>query len=255
MLTFNQLSYWERETYINHTDYLIIGSGIVGLSSAIYLKKRYPSKKVTIIERGFLPTGASSKNAGFSCIGSPSELLDDLKTTNESDVFKTVEKRWQGLLNLRSLLGDNKIDYQNNGAYELFNNKEHLESLEKLDYLNAKMQTITGINNVFEVNKSIIKSAGLSKFDTAISHKAEGQIDTGKMIDSLYKLAIEKDVKILNNISAKSIESDHELSTDHGKIKFEKLIICTNGFAKQFLPDEDINPHEHKSSSQNQFRI
>jgi glycine/D-amino acid oxidase-like deaminating enzyme len=104
------------------------------------------------------------------------------------------------------------------------------------------MQTITGINNVFEVNKSIIKSAGLSKFDTAISHKAEGQIDTGKMIDSLYKLAIEKDVKILNNISAKSIESDHELSTDHGKIKFEKLIICTNGFAKQFLPDEDINP-------------
>jgi len=50
MLTFNQLSYWERETYINHTDYLIIGSGIVGLSSAIYLKKRFPTKKVTIIE-------------------------------------------------------------------------------------------------------------------------------------------------------------------------------------------------------------
>ena len=112
MLNFNQLSYWEKETYINHTDYLIIGSGIVGLSTAIYLKERYPNKKVTILERGFLPTGASSKNAGFSCIGSPSELLDDLKHSSETEVFKTVEKRWLGLLNLKALLGESSIGYK-----------------------------------------------------------------------------------------------------------------------------------------------
>ena len=77
MINFQQLSFWEKESFINQTVYLIIGSGIVGLSTAIYLKQREKGKKVTVLERGFLPTGASTKNAGFSCIGSPSELLDD----------------------------------------------------------------------------------------------------------------------------------------------------------------------------------
>jgi len=242
MLTFNQLSYWEKQTYINHTDYLIIGSGIVGLSSAFYLKERFPTKKVTIIERGFLPTGASSKNAGFSCIGSPSELLDDLNTNSEEEVFKTVEKRWKGLLNLRSLLGDTKIDYQSNGSYELFSDNSFKNSLDKLDYLNQKLEQITQIKNVFSVDKSIIENSKFNGFSNAISHKAEGQIDTGKMINNLFKLAIEKDVVILNGIEAREILSKTELLTNKGRINFNKLLICTNGFAKHLLPKEDILP-------------
>jgi glycine/D-amino acid oxidase-like deaminating enzyme len=242
MLLFNQLSYWEKQTYINHTDFLIIGSGIVGLSSAIQLKERFPYKKVTILEQGFLPTGASSKNAGFSCIGSPSELLDDLRNNSEDEVFKTVEKRWKGLLNLRSLLGDNNIDYQSNGAYELFQDNSFEESLNNLDYLNQELEKITSLKNVFEVNATIIENSGFNNFSHAISHKAEGQIDTGKMINSLYKLAIEKDVMILNGISAEEIINKNELQTDKGKIDFKSLLICTNGFAKQFLPQEDIFP-------------
>jgi glycine/D-amino acid oxidase-like deaminating enzyme len=241
MLTFNQLSFWEKQTYINHTDYLIIGSGIVGLTTAIYIKERFPTKKVTVIERGFLPTGASSKNAGFSCIGSPSELLDDLKSGNSTDVFKTVEKRWQGLLNLRSLLGDDKIDYLNLGSYELFSDEKFHSSLNSLDYLNIELEKITAIKNVFSVDNNIISTSGFKHFNHAISHKAEGQIDTGKMINNLYRLAIEKGIIVLNGIEAKEIHKIH-LVTDKGKIDFKKLIICTNGFAKRFLPDEDISP-------------
>jgi gamma-glutamylputrescine oxidase len=241
MLPFNQLSFWEKQTYINHTDYLIIGSGIVGLTAAIYIKERFSTKKVTVIERGYLPTGASSKNAGFSCIGSPSELLDDLTHTAEEEVFKTVEKRWQGLLNLRSLLGDDKIDYLNLGSYELFSDEKFKTSVNSLDYLNLELEKITAIKNVFSVDNNIIPEAGFNHFNNAISHKAEGQIDTGKMINNLYKLAIEKGIIVLNGIEAKEVHGTY-LDTNKGKIDFKKLLICTNGFAKQFLPDEDILP-------------
>jgi hypothetical protein len=241
MLPFKQLSFWEKQTYINHTDFLIIGSGIVGLSTAIYLKERFPNKKVTVIERGYLPTGASSKNAGFACIGSPSELLDDLSKNNEDDVFTTVENRWKGLLNLRKLLGDSNIDYQNNGSYELFNGFKFEKCVEQLAYLNNHLKSITGINTVFEVDKNIIKSADFNGFKHAISHKAEGQLDTGKMIYSLWKLAIEKGAIVINGIEAKSYKKDI-LNTDKGTISFKNLIICTNGFAKTLLPNEDIEP-------------
>jgi gamma-glutamylputrescine oxidase len=130
MINFQNLSFWEKETFINHTDYLIIGSGIVGLSTAIYLKQRDNTKKVTVLERGFLPTGASTKNAGFSCIGSPSELLDDLKKHSKDEVYATVAKRWAGLLNLNQLLGEENIGYKSLGSHELFQNVEK----EKFDW-------------------------------------------------------------------------------------------------------------------------
>ena len=71
-------SYWERETWFKDLDLAVIGSGIVGLTTAIYYKQKHPDKKVVVLEKGSLPKGASTKNAGFACFGSVSEILSDL---------------------------------------------------------------------------------------------------------------------------------------------------------------------------------
>ena len=70
-----QVSIWEKESFYASQDVIIIGSGFVGLWSAYYLKKKDPDLKVTVIERGQIPTGASTRNAGFACFGSLSELV------------------------------------------------------------------------------------------------------------------------------------------------------------------------------------
>ena len=100
MLQIDQLSYWEKKSYFEQIDFLVIGAGIVGLSTAIYLRERYKNAKIVIIERGYLPTGASTKNAGFACFGSPTELNDDLQTIPEDKVWETVELRFRGLQRL-----------------------------------------------------------------------------------------------------------------------------------------------------------
>src|SRR6185369_8374728 len=101
-----QLSYWEQESFFNHIDLLVIGGGIVGLNAAWHAKKIAPRLKVAVFERGSIPMGASTRNAGFACFGSPSELLDDLSRNSEEEVFSLVEKRWKGLSKLRKNLGD-----------------------------------------------------------------------------------------------------------------------------------------------------
>ena len=108
------LSYWEIKTWLANVDFTIIGSGIVGISCAIQLRHRFPSAKILILEKGMLPQGASTKNAGFACFGSTSELLSDLKNHSKEEVFQLVKKRWEGLQLLRDLLGDKNIDYQHN---------------------------------------------------------------------------------------------------------------------------------------------
>lgn len=244
MIDLQNLSFWEKETFIHHSDVLIVGSGIVGLSAAIYLKQRDNTKKVTVLERGFLPTGASTKNAGFSCIGSPSELLDDLSTISEDEVFKTVEKRWKGLTNLNDLLGTDHIGFEDLGSHELFDD-DSAETYElcmsKLDYLNKHLGEITGKPLVFQMANHKCEAFGFKGFNRAISHAAEGQINTGKMMYTLLNLAKNMDINVLNGIEVKGFD-EKEVNTNFGSIPYDKLVLCTNGFSKRFFPELDVQP-------------
>ncbi len=98
-------SFWETDSWFSDIDYCIIGSGITGLNCALRLKELKPDSRILILEKGMLPEGASTKNAGFACFGSISEILDDLKHHSEAEVVELVQKRVNGLQLLRNNLG------------------------------------------------------------------------------------------------------------------------------------------------------
>ena len=114
------LSWWEIDGWFSNVDYTIVGSGIVGLHTALRLRERFPHSKILILERGPMPQGASTRNAGFACFGSLSEIIDDLNHHNEEEVTALIQKRWHGLQLLRKRLGDTAIDFKPYGGYEIF---------------------------------------------------------------------------------------------------------------------------------------
>lgn len=109
------LSFWETQSFLEY-DCIIIGSGIVGLSTACSLKEKYPDRSVLVLERGIFPTGASTKNAGFACYGSAAEIWNDVKSLGWDNALEVVELRVKGMRKLRQRLSDNNIDYQENGG-------------------------------------------------------------------------------------------------------------------------------------------
>ena len=241
------LSYWEKETYFNDIDVAIIGSGIVGLTAAIKLKTLNPALKTVVLERGILPTGASSKNAGFACFGSVSELLDDLSKTSEEETFSLVEKRWRGLQHLRRLLGDSVIDFRQKGGYELFPDDPSFEQCaNKINYLNKNLSTFFGKDEVFKIADYKVKEFGFDNVKHIIETTLEGQLDTGKMISALVRKAAEVGVLMLNGITVTNVEdtgTKAEIITSRDYIiKAKKALVCTNGFAKQLLKAAPVNP-------------
>ncbi len=176
-------SFWEKQTYFNDIELIVIGSGIVGLNAAIAFKEKYKNAKAVVLERGILPQGASTKNAGFACFGSVSELLSDLKQINEDTVWQTVEMRIKGLEVLRKRLGDKLIDYKELGGYELFDKEErYQECSDAVELFNKKVKSFTGIHNTYSVQNKKIKSFEFKNIKGLIWNKKEGQIDTGKMM-------------------------------------------------------------------------
>jgi len=242
-----ELSYWEKQSYFNQIDLLIIGSGIVGLNAAISFKNKFPASKVVVIERGLLPLGASTKNAGFACFGSVSELADDLSHIGENTVWETVKLRMNGLKKLKKLVGEKNMNYLELGGFEVFDNKQDFEvCADLIKPFNTEMQSYIKLKNVYTIVNKKIDSSRLKGFAYCIKNQYEGQLNTGKMMQSLLSLAHKKGIIIINGLEVERIDDDGKQTETHFKeglsVKSKHVIVATNGFAKQLLPQLDVRP-------------
>ena len=238
------LSYWELKNWFTEVDYTIVGSGIVGLHTALKLRERFPSSKILIIEKGMLPQGASTKNAGFACFGSLSEIVADLNSHTQEEVVQLIQKRWKGLQLLRKRVGDATMDFRQYGGYELFQN----ENAGSLDQCLSKMDFVNDMLRPFF--KSDVFSKDNNRFgfgnieDTLIFNPFEAQIDTGNMMQALLKQAISQNILILNRQSVTSFAETSnkvEVALDDFSFKSSKLLFATNGFANE-LTRTDVKP-------------
>jgi gamma-glutamylputrescine oxidase len=238
------LSYWEIKTWLSQIDYTIVGSGIVGLNCALQLRNRFPKAKILVLEKGTLPQGASTKNAGFACFASLSEIIDDLKTHTEEEVVELVRRRVDGLRLLKQTLGQEQIGYQELGGYELFpitETKLFEDCLMQRERINQLLKPIFNAG-VFSLNENVFQFKNIK--DQYVFNQFEGQIDTGNMMDALLKRAQSKDIKILNNVTVESyIEGTNlvQLKCNLFDFSTSKLLIATNGFASQLIT-ENVKP-------------
>ncbi|MFN5417225.1 MAG: NAD(P)/FAD-dependent oxidoreductase [Flavobacteriia bacterium] len=246
MMNLNTLSYWERQTYFQDLDFVVVGAGIVGCSTAFHLKKKFPSAKILMLERGFLPMGASTKNAGFACFGSVTELCDDLSKIPENEVWNTVQKRYEGLIYLKELIGEKNLDFQQNGSWDLIDENTNISSYRhQLSYLNEQVVAITQQANIYSEDINVGKRFNFKGIQSSFHNKLEAQIDTGKMMNRFEQLISESGILYLSSIEVKGIKQESDsvlIETSFGDIQSANACICVNGFAQQFLPNEDVLP-------------
>ena len=224
-----------------------------------------PSVSVAVVERGALPEGASTRNAGFACFGSLTELLDDLETQSESDVFALVERRFRGLARLRERCGDVHLQYEPFGGYEIFKDVDPSafeKCVDSLAYFNKMTRGITGLAETYRLSTTDFGFQNV--LPTMIFNAAEGQIHTGKMMTRLLDLACAQDIRFFNGLKINQLVdnfpqsekfatsfsegirentegSSVELITDEGwSFRARKVIVATNGFARQLMPTLEV---------------
>lgn len=246
MIQFKQLSFWEKVTLLEDIDFLIVGSGIVGSACALELRRRNPDAKIVILERSYLPLGASTKNAGFACFGSVTELLDDLENTPRERVWDTVKLRFEGLERLLQRFSATDLNYENCGSYDLITNQEDLALYHpKLDYLNQQIEFITGQKNCYSFEKNVQNKFGFNGFKGGYFNRLEGAIDTGKLLLATQRELTKNGIIVLNGIEVNHFQTDHQgvmIETNYGEIKSRKLGITINGFAKKLMPELAVDP-------------
>ena len=242
------LSYWEKTQLLNY-DLIVLGGGITGMFCALEYRKLNPKASIAILERGLFSNGASTKNAGFACFGSLTELMDDSKNMDNESLCKIVQMRIDGLALLRETLGDKNIDLQWKGGHELFFDKIP-NALNQIDHFNELLKPIFK-KKVFYWKNSKIKQFGFAedRVKHIIENPFEGQIDTGMMMRALRSIVNEKDISFFSNVTL----TDFDLSKDQNHLSLKlknidfnfhcnNLAICNNAFASQLFPSLKISP-------------
>lgn len=240
------ISYWEQTALVEY-DLVVIGGGITGIFCALTYREKYPNARIAILEQGLFSEGASTKNAGFACFGSLSELLEDLKLMGEEAVLDLVQQRREGLSLLKTTVSEKAMGLELSGGYELFFEKQP-EELEKLETINTLLYPLFN-TKVFQPNNTKIKSFGLASdyVKHLIENPFEGGLHTGKLMRNLRLKANSLKIEIFSQTRVEAIDlnttlTEIQLKNQTVKIKSHKLAICTNGFATELIPELKINP-------------
>jgi len=258
------ISVWEQSTYFAPKDLVIVGCGFVGLWTAYEAIHQNPKLNITILERGTIPSGASTRNAGFSCFGSVSELISDIQLMGEAAMLETVKMRYDGLQRIQEVFKAKEIDYNQWGGYELFEGKKGAKNDESGLYDISKLESdIAYLNKILApalktpkkngkylpiyTNASkVIKKLGFQGIEALAFNQLEGQLNSAKLVLALQKAVQAKGVQILFNTEVKKFKSHKKgvtITTNlEAVLETKQFLVCTNGFAKQLIPSLDVVP-------------
>ncbi len=236
MNTEHQFSYWEKDTFLKGYDLIVVGAGIVGLSSALFYKRRHPAARVLVLDKGWMPEGASTRNAGFACVGSITEYIADSEKESEEGVNKRIRNRYEGLILLKETLGEEHIGYEACGGYELFTDQKTFEAAAVyIPEFNDRMRRLIG-------EESVYSTSTLNGYNV-IHNRLEGALHPGKMMQRYISLVNAEGVEVKWNTSVSDIETDGRVVLQKGiQLGAKKVLIAANGFVKTILPELSVNP-------------
>jgi glycine/D-amino acid oxidase-like deaminating enzyme len=241
------LSIWQRSAFHADPHLAVVGGGLVGLFTALHYQRSRPEHRVLLLERGPFPSGASVKNAGFACFGSPSELLADLDKEGADAMLQRVDERYQGLRELRAELGDPSIGFEPTGGHEVYPLHDPLYTrvADRFDHLNDLLTPLFG-GPVYRWNPDGFQASGMKGPAHMASNDLEGAVDSGMLMRALLAKATESGVVVRTSAEVVGFEEGSEAVnlrlSDGSEVHAAQVVVATNAWARQLLPQLAVVP-------------
>jgi glycine/D-amino acid oxidase-like deaminating enzyme len=237
-------TYWDVTAWQTY-DVVIVGGGIIGISTAISCAERMPTCRIVVVERGHLPYGATTRNAGFACFGSISEIAHDIDIMGADAAHALVQRRWLGLKVLQQRCGRDDVQYRTDGGSEVFLS-DH-PALERIGDVNALLRDVIG-EDPFHNRLDLRDTYGLSKKIHALIHTPhESTLHSGRMLRTLWRRAVELGVEIRTGSEVVSIDAHDSAVTlqcvgPHQTVDLtcSNVVVATNAMIPSLLESPSL---------------
>jgi glycine/D-amino acid oxidase-like deaminating enzyme len=163
-------------------------------------------------------------------------------------MLELVEMRFKGLERIQKYFKNSVIDFDLCGGYELYDDNTTSSELlqENIQYLNSLLKPIVDSKKTYRLADEKIKTFGFGNTKHLVENHLEGYLHSGRLVQGLLHKVQGLGVQVLTSLQIKSFENNGqkiEIHTDQGfSLPASQLLLCTNAFAKELLPEIDVIP-------------
>ncbi len=215
-------SIWGETTKTNNTtnktletDILIIGGGITGMTSLLYLK----NKNVILIEANKIGSGITNKTTGKINIMQEYNYQNIEKTIDHKTAVKYLESQIYAVKEIKNIIKNYKIDcdFEKNDSYLFTNDIKNIKKIEKEKQIlenKIKIKTINKLPNTYPCIYGI---------------KTESYtFNPIKYINKIKNICENKIYENTRAISIKKKLNYYLIKTNKNRIKAKQILICTH---------------------------
>ena len=212
------------------SDYLIIGAGFTGLSSARKLSEINKNNKIIVVDAQLAGEGGSSRNSGYLV---DTTLNDGFTSNKDIENYKKKVKIYElGIKAVKKYIKEYQVDCEWNESGKYFASSKIQDENKAKSF--SKLLTNLNYENKILFNDELQKRLGTSFYNVALYTTGGILLNPGKlarsMIDTLPEnIDLFENTQLLNwNKSNDKIICQFE----NNKIETKKIIFCTNGFLR-----------------------
>ena len=228
---------WPEQRGEMQVDVAIIGGGFTGLSAALHLAESGAS--VAVLEAETPGWGASGRNGGFCCLGgSKLSTKAMLRKYGEDATRIYAEGEEAAVALVAELLQKHQIeaDTHSRGETVLAHSPRALKQMkQQVDHISAAGEEVA-----FH-SKAELASVGMNgEFFGAMTTPVGFGLNPRKYLFGLAGAATSAGAKLFQHSPALKIAkagNQQIITTPKGKVRSKQLVIATNGYSSDDLPD------------------
>ena len=212
------------------SDYLIIGAGYTGLSTARKLSEIDNSKKIIIIDAQLAGEGGSSRNSGYLV---DTTLNDGFTSNKDIKNYKKKVKIYNlGIEAVKRYVKEYQVDCDWNDSGKYFASSK-LEDEEKAKSF-SNLLTNLNFENKILYKEDLKKRLGTSFYNIGVYTNGGILLNPAKLVRSMID-TLPENIELFENTQLfnwKARNHKIECQFKNNKIITNKIIFCNNGFLR-----------------------
>ena len=219
-------------------DVAVIGAGLTGLWTALFLKELEPGLEVAVIEQGLAAYGASGRNAGML-----SETVDHghglaIEHFGEAEARRLAALGETNVAELTAFLAERGIlcDYEPTGRFMVALTAAHVEEAERTVATARRL----GLDSFHLLDRSAVRAEVHSPlYLGGVAVTGGGILDPVKLVDGLRAEAERLGVRVYERSRATAIETmgaAARVRTEAGSVTARRLVLATSAYTHHLLP-------------------
>jgi glycine/D-amino acid oxidase-like deaminating enzyme len=205
-------------------DVAIIGGGFTGVSTAYHLSRRYPEKRVVLLEARRLANGASGRSGGqmlnwISGMGDDEETLRRVFHTTRQAIDTIIE------INQRHALS---VDIRREGILHVQTSTQSAEAAH------AEVERLTGLGIPLQYLRRAELAARLElhRAQGAVLDPSEGQINGVEYLRGLHSVLLQQGVEVYEDTPVVRIREGRTitLTTPGAEVRAQAVVLATNAY-------------------------